>query len=60
MPATARPTSTENPMMCATGKATTASSRCSRAGHSAAPAACPTSARWLRATPFGRPVVPDV
>ena len=60
MPATARPTSTAKPMMWATGRATTASSRWSRAGHSAALAAWPTRARWLRATPFGLPVVPEV
>ena len=60
MPAKARPMSTAKPMMCATGKAITASSRCSRAGHIAAPAAWPTSALCVRAAPFGEPVVPDV
>ena len=60
MPATARPISTAKPMMWATGSAITASSRCSRAGHSTALATCPTSARWVSAAPFGLPVVPDV
>ena len=60
MPATPSPISTAKPMMCATGSAITASSRCRRAGHSAALATCPTSARWLSAAPFGVPVVPDV
>ena len=60
MPAKARPMSTAKPMMWATGSAITASSRCSRVGHSAALAAWPTRARWVRAAPLGEPVVPDV
>ena len=60
MPAKARPISTANPMMWATGRAITASSRCSRVGHIAAPTAWPTRARWVRAAPFGAPVVPEV
>ena len=60
MPATASPMSTAKPMMWATGRAITASSRWRRAGHSTALATWPTSARWVRAAPFGLPVVPDV
>ena len=60
MPAKARPISTAKPMMCATGRAMTASSRWSRVGHIAALAAWPTRARWVSAAPFGLPVVPDV
>ena len=60
MPATARPISVANPMMWATGRAITASSRCRRVGHSTALATCPTSALWVRAAPLGLPVVPDV
>ena len=60
MPATASPIRVANPMMWATGRAMTASSRWSRVGQSTARATCPTSARWVRAAPLGLPVVPDV
>ena len=60
IPATPSPSRTTKPMMCATGSAITAWSRWSRAGHRTAAATWPTRARWLRAAPFGFPVVPEV
>ena len=60
MPAVARPSSVTKPMMWATGRLMTASSRRSGPGQAAPEATWPTSARWVSSAPLGAPVVPEV